>query len=1043
MMRNKMPMTIGQQGLWYLSQIDASVSAAYNLVMALETAQALDPALLAQALNTVVARHAQLCARIVVLNFVPTLESQQDATVPLRQVSGTLIEVARAESCTPIDLNHAPLCRATLVDQSGTGRHGLVISVPHVVFDGSSAGVLLDQLSSTYTALANGAEPALDIAAWGSQAQAALERDYLASATGQQRLKEAVDQLLALSVAPVLPMRAQARPGHVFLASTVETSLPAELGARVQAFAQAEGLSAAAVYLGALQILLWQHSGRPDFGISLPVSCRDTEAAQDAVGYFTNFAVLRAQLDGRATVLSLLETVSDELFAVLDSRHLPYPELVRACKMRGGESLSGDGMVGFNYQRVERSGWQFGGILAHSIVVPPHFTKDRLKFEVEEGAPGVRCAFDFDQDAFEPAFLQAALARYADLLRAMLNQGNAALNELPRCSAPELQRLLNDWNGAPAVSAAAVPVVAQFAARVRQAPDSVALVAGTGQLSYQQLNQRANRLARRLRSAGARPDSAIGVCVKRGADAVVALLGVLKSGAAYLPLDPADPPTRLDYMLRDAGCSVLVTQTALLPQFIMGDITPLAIDAPDAGSLEEDATDPAPAGHGDNIAYCIYTSGSTGTPKGVAVPAAALGAHVQTCIAAYQLVPADRVLQYASTSFDASIEQMLAPLCAGATLVVRPAELWSPQELLQVIREQALTVADIPAVYWHHYATANDPDLDFAPLRLMIVGGEPIKTSSYPAAANGIRVLNAYGPTETTITASMGELTAAACRQNGQYAPIGRPLGATRIYVVDDALQLVPPGVIGELCIAGARLARAYLHRPGLTAASFVPDPFGGAGTRMYRTGDLGRHLPDGTLQFVGRRDQQVKLRGFRIELGEVENALLACVGVREAVVLDVDDARGNKQLVAYIACDGGQAAGTELQQRLAATLPAYMVPTAWFFLDRLPLNAGGKVDRKLLPKPDASAAETAPDYVAPRNALEQDVAAVWAEVLKVGRVSVEDNFFVLGGHSLLATQIIALVAEKLHVKLPLRAFLDAPTVAGLARRIEQMTQKV
>jgi acyl carrier protein len=256
-------------------------------------------------------------------------------------------------------------------------------------------------------------------------------------------------------------------------------------------------------------------------------------------------------------------------------------------------------------------------------------------------------------------------------------------------------------------------------------------------------------------------------------------------------------------------------------------------------------------------------------------------------------------------------------------------------------------------------------------------------------------------------------------------------------------LQLVPPGVIGELCIAGPRLARAYLNRPDLTAASFVPDPFGRAGTRMYRTGDLGRHLPDGTLQFIGRRDQQVKLRGFRIELGEVESALLACVGVREAVVLDVDDARDNKQLIAYIVCDGGQAASAVLQQQLAARLPAYMVPTAWFVLDRLPLNAGGKVDRKLLPKPEAGAAEHAPDYVAPRNALEQDVAEVWAEVLKVPRVSVEDNFFVLGGHSLLATQIIARIAEKLQVKLPLRTLLDAPTVAGLARRIEQMSQKV
>lgn len=1036
-----MPMTIGQQGLWYLSQIDASVNAAYNVVLALETAQALDPSLLAQAFNTVVALHPQLCARIVVADFVPALESQQGAAVPLRQVSGALVEVAQAESHTPFDLNRAPLCRATLVDGAGAARHGLVISIPHVVFDGPSVTVLLDQLSSAYTALARGAEPAWERPAWGSQEQIAVENAYLASEAGQTRLQEAVEQLLALPAAPVFPMRAQAQPGHAFLASTIETTLPAELGARVRAYAQAEALSPAAVYLGALQILLWQHNGRREFGISLPVSCRDTEAAQGAVGYFTNFAVLRARLDGGATALSVLEAAADELFAVLDSRHLPYPELVRAYKMRGGEPLSGDGMVGFNYQRIERTSWSFGGVLAHSIVVPPHFTKDRLKFEVEDGTHGVRCALDFDRDAFAPEFLQAALARYADLLNAMLAHHDATLNELPRHSPAELQRLLNDWNGAAPVTA--MPVTTLFEARVRQAPDSVAVVAGAVQLSYRQLNQRANRLAHQLRAAGARSDSVIGVCVERGAGAVVALLAVLKSGAAYLPLDPAYPAARREYMLRDAGCSVLVTQASLQAQLAMDGITPLTIDSLSAAIPDEDVTDLAPIGHGDNIAYCIYTSGSTGTPKGVAVPVAALSAHIQTCIALYQLEPADRVLQFAATSFDASIEQMLAPLCAGATLVVREAELWSPQELLQVIRQQALTVADIPAVYWHHYATTNDLDGGVGALRLMIVGGEPIKTSSYPAAVNGIRVLNAYGPTEAAITASVGELTAAACRQSGQYAPIGRPLDGTRIYVLDDALQLVPTGVIGELCIAGPRLARGYLNRPDLTAASFVPDPFGQPGTRMYRTGDLGRHLPDGTLQFIGRRDQQVKLRGFRIELGEVENALLACAGVREAVVLAVDDEHDNKQLVAYLACDGGPAAATALQQQLAARLPAYMVPTAWLFLDSLPLMASGKVDRKLLPKPEKRAEDIAPDYVAPRTALEQDVAAVWTEVLKVARVSVDDNFFVLGGHSLLATQIIARVAEKLGVKLPLRTLLEAPTVAGLAHRIEQMSQKL
>ncbi|HEU4881856.1 MAG TPA: amino acid adenylation domain-containing protein [Longimicrobium sp.] len=591
--------------------------------------------------------------------------------------------------------------------------------------------------------------------------------------------------------------------------------------------------------------------------------------------------------------------------------------------------------------------------------------------------------------------------------------------------------MVEEWNRTEAVAPGDACVHALFEAQVRRAPEAEAVVCEGARLTYAELNAAANRLARRLRAAGVGPEARVGVMLERSAELVVALLAVLKAGGAYLPLDPALPAARRAALAADAGAAVLVTREPALEGFAGTIVSPAEAEGEDGSDLALDV--PAAA-----LAYVIYTSGSTGTPKGVGVAHAQAAAHFRAAAAAFGLTPADRVLQFAAVGFDVSLEQTLAPLVTGACVVVRGNEVPTPLELARQAAEQGMTVINPPTAYWHQLAA--DPEalaLLARTVRLVIAGGEAMipaaarEWSAGPAA--GVRLLNAYGPTETVVTCTAYDVPA-TLPDGAAHVPVGRPLAGRTAYVLDGTGEPAPLGVPGELCIGGT-LARGYLGRPAATAQAFVPDPFSATpGARMYRTGDRARWLAAGELEFLGRRDFQVKVRGYRIEPGEIEARLAEHPEVREAVVLAREDEPGDRRLVAYVV--GGQAASAEaLRAHLGAALPAYMVPAAFVRLDAFPLTPTGKLDRRALPAPDGES-EARQGYEAPVGETEEALAEIWAEVLRVERVGRHDHFFDLGGHSLLAVRVISRVRQLLGVEVGIADLFEKPVLSALAQHV-------
>ncbi|MDZ4347202.1 MAG: amino acid adenylation domain-containing protein, partial [Candidatus Binatia bacterium] len=674
---------------------------------------------------------------------------------------------------------------------------------------------------------------------------------------------------------------------------------------------------------------------------------------------------------------------------------------------------------------------------------------------------------------FEAATIARMLGNFKTLLEAVVGDPEQRLSDLALLTKTERQQLLVEWNDTKTDYPQDVCIHQLFEAQVERTPDAVAVVCEGQQLTYQELNCRANQLAHHLQALGVRPEVPVGVCLERSLEMVIGLLGILKAGGAYVPLDPAYPKERLAFMLKDAQVPLLLTQERLIaklvedrgPKIDDGDsrssilnsrIRVVCLDSGWEAIASESGENPINATAPENLAYVIYTSGSTGQPKGVLVSHGSIADYCRTAQRYYELDASDAVLQFASLSFDVSLEEILPTLIVGARLVVMGTDVWHTAEFHRKISEFGLTVLTFPTAYWQELARqwAGVPELvpNIQP-RLFIVGGDtmlpdvlnlwqrtPVKT---------VRLLNVYGPTETTITATVFEVSPQLCENKTfQRIPIGRPLANREIYILDNYGNPVPVGVPGEPHIGGAGLARGYLNRPELAAEKFVPNPFSREpGARLYKTGDLARYLPDGNIEFLGRVDHQVKIRGFRIELGEIEAALGQHPAVREAVVLAPQDAPGDpsaslrtgKRLVAYVVAEREPlATTTDLRNFLKEKLPEHMVPAIFVWLDTLPLMPSGKVDRRALPAPDRARPQSEKSFVAPRDNLELQLAQIWEEVLGVRPVGVRDNFFELGGHSLLAARLFASIENRLGKKLPLATVFQGATVEHLAGILRQ-----
>jgi amino acid adenylation domain-containing protein len=1041
-----LPLSFAQQRLWFVESLRPG-TALHNLAQAYELRGELSAAALGAALAEVIHRHEALRTTFV----VPVGESgprqvvapPAERPLPVIDLAG-LPEPARraeagrlaaAEARRPYDLERGPLLRAALL-RLGWDDHRLLLGMHHIVSDAWSMGVLLEEVSALYRAFAAERPSPLpplpvqypDFAVW--------QRRWLQGEVLEEQLAWWRRRLAGAPEVLELPAD-RARPAVPSLAGGVERlALGGGLAADLAALSRRNGATLFMTFLAAYLSLLHRYTGQEDLVVGSPVAGRGRLELERLIGFFVNMLVLRAGTAGGASFHGLLAGVRETALGAYAHQDLPFDRLVEELSPGRDSSRAPLFQVALAVQDAPPRPDLGPQLTASATALHPGTAPFDLGLFLERDPDGIEAIAEYAADLFDGATVRRLLGHYRVLLAGIVADPGAAVAELPLLAADEREQVVNGWNRT-AAEIPDAPVHARFEERVRAAPEAVAVSWEGGQLTYGELNRRANRLAHRLLRLGIGAGDTVALRFERSPELVIAAAAALKSGAAYLPIDPVHPAERLAYMLRDSGASLLLTVERLMgqdgghvgPPLRFLDLPVLRIDVDDFAAGESDENPAAPDLGLENLAYVIYTSGSTGAPKGTELTHRGLANLVAWDHRHFGRGPADRCSMVAGTGFDASVWETWSALAAGASLHVAAAELvLSPPELLAWLAERRITVSWLPAVLAE--SILSEPLPPGLALRAMPTGADRLNRRPNPDTP--FALFNTYGPTETTVLAT-------GCRvaPHGERLPeIGSPLDNTRVYILDrGGLQPLPAGVPGELCIAGDWLARGYRRRPEMTAERFVPDPFGAPGSRMYRTGDLARWLPGGEIEFLGRIDFQVKLRGFRIELGEIQAALGRHPAVREAAVLLRED---EGRLCAYVALRGAEEPGIRdlLRGFLAASLPEYMIPAAWIFLDALPLTANGKVDRAALARmTPAAPADAAAE--APRNPVEEIVADLFAELLGLdGPVGIHDDFFRLGGHSLLVVHLASRLRAAFGVDLDLTAIFDQPTAAELAELI-------
>nr|WP_255428606.1 non-ribosomal peptide synthetase [Corallococcus sp. AB038B] len=1031
------PLSFAQQRLWFIDQMEPG-TALYNLPVAVRLVGSLDVAALERALNEVVRRHEALRTTFeerggqAIQVIQPTL-SLELGREDLRSVDEARRETearrqVEQEMLRPFDLGRGPLIRTRLFTL-GERESVLVVTMHHIVSDGWSLGVMIREVGALYAAFSSGQpsplpELPVQYARYASWQRGRLQGEVLARQVDywKRKLAGAPPVLELPTDRPRPPERGIAGAKYAF---TLSRSLTGAL----KALAQREGASLYMVLLSGWQVLMARYSGQQDISVGSPIAGRMRAELEGLIGFFVNTLVLRADVDGALSFRELLAQVRETVLDAYEHQEVPFEKLVEVLQPERSRSHTPLFQTMLALQNMPMGELRLPDVVLQPVNVESPIAQFDLSVSFMEQPQGLSGTMEYSTELFDAGTVQRMVTHLLTLLEGAVARPDTRVARLPLLTGPERREMLVEWNATRAPFPES-SLHALFEAQVRHAPEAVAAVFEGTQLTYAQLDAHANQLAHALRRRGVGPEVRVALSVERSLDIVIGLLGILKAGGAWVPVDPLLPRERLAFMLEDSAAQVLVTQQPLLARFPETlHARALCLDT-ERESLARESTDaPVTGVTPANMAYLLYTSGSTGTPKGTAVEHRGVANLVTHEAVAYGIAPGSRVLQFASLSFDLSVEEIFTTLCNGATLVLAPLEKLMPGAPLPVLlREQELSVVSLTPAALAATSSEGLPNV-----RTVISGGEALPADVAARWAPGRRLLNTYGPTEATVIATLGEVVA-----DGNVPTIGKPLANVRVFVLDPYGQPVPMGVRGELHIGGVGVARGYAGRPGLTAERFVPDAFSGeVGARLYRTGDVVRWRADGQLDFVGRIDSQVKVRGFRIELGEVETALARQPGVSEAVVLVRGDG-ADKRLVGYVVAKEGHALDVDtLRTGLRQGMPEYMVPGALMVLDALPLNANGKVDRRALPEPEAARGGDA--YVAPRTVTEAKLASIWAEVLRLERVGVKDNFFALGGHSLLATQVVSRIRTSLGVEMPLRLLFEAPTVDALAQRIEQL----
>jgi amino acid adenylation domain-containing protein len=1032
----RIPLSFPQQRLWFMDQFDPD-SAAYNVPTGMWMHGHPDVAILERTLSEIVRRHEVL--RTVmgsdeqgafqqVMPATPlTIERHDLDHLPHEERRAAARDIARAEAGRPFDIARGPVLRAVLVTLAAD-EHLFVLNAHHIAVDGWSYSVIFKELCALYDAFHAGQPSPLeelpiqyvDYTLWQNELLAE-DSDTLKKQLGywQERLA---------GIPPVLELpgdRARA-PVQSYRGGSVWHRIDPSLYDAMKRLARDEGATVFMVFAAALQALLSRYSGQHDLIVGMGVANRRREELESLVGFFVNTLALRTDLSGNPSFRDLLARVKEGTLGAYSHQDLPVERLLEVLDLDRSLSHSPLFQVmlffqNFPAQQIELQGMTLSAVEPGTVGAGTART-DLTVFAGEEN-DGLTMHLEYATDLFDAATIEAFAGHLAELLRSVVADPSRKLSALDILPAAERRTLLRDWNDTARDTGHARSVHSLFEAQAARTPDAVAISHMGQQVSYRELDRRANALANALMARGVAAGDLVGLFVKRSADMMVALFGILKAGAAYVPLDPVYPSDRIAFMLEDSGARLVVSQRALSALVPHQAAAPLLLD----DLLFNDAPLAVEVSAG-STAYVIYTSGSTGRPKGVLLPHRAVVNFLESMALEPGLTAADTVCAVTTLSFDIAVLELVLPLTVGARVEIADAATAADGvALARLIDASGATFMQATPASWRMLLDAG---WSGRPGLKVLSGGEPLSRElADRLLASASAVWNMYGPTETTIWSTVERVTPGA-------APIsiGRPIANTRLYVVDANLQPVPVGVPGELLIGGLGVACGYHARPELTAEKFIPDPYSAdPAARLYRTGDLARWNRAGRVEVLGRIDNQVKLRGFRIELGEIESVLMEHAGVRQAVVVCREDRPGDKRLAAYLVAEPGQDPGAaELRTFCTARLPEYMLPSAYVTLAQLPMTPNGKIDRRALPAPEAGAAPTA-SYAVPRNEQEETLCGLWAQALGLEKVGIDDDFFKLGGHSLLATQLVMRIQKAFGGEVALRSLFEAPTVAAFA----------
>ncbi len=1035
---NELPLSYAQMGLWLFDQLEPC-SAAYNIPVQHNLKGHFDRAAFEKSLTEILRRHEVLrtCYQRVdgrpvqkiappELFRIPVVDLQY---LPAEDREHEVARLASSHARRPFDLEKPPFIRACLL-RLGPDEHVLLLNFHHIAFDGWSYGVFEEELAVLYNAFLGGE---------GSSPLPELSLQYVDFAAWQQQwlqgqiLQEQLDYWRNKlgGALPVLELPTdRPRPAvQTYNGSIACSVLSKKLTEALKILSQREGVTLFATLLAAFKALLHRYTGQDDILVGAAISARNRVEIEGLLGFFVNTLVMRTDLGGAPTFRQLMRRLKETTLGAYAHQDLPFEKLVEALNPDRNASHTPMFQVMLSMLNMPMQPWSLRDLRDERKTLDSGTSKFDLTLYVMEEPQGLSCMCEYNTDLFNGDRIERMLGHLQVLLEGVVVDPDRYLSELPLLTAQERHRLLIERNETQAAYAEDSLVHELFQAQAERTPVAVAVEYEGNRLTYCELNQRANQLAHHLRALGVGPEVTVGLYVERSLEMVVGLLAILKAGGAYVPLDPSFPQARLAWMISDSSMRVLVTHRQLDERLAECPPSVVHLDSDWEAIAQQNTTSAElPSPGPESLAYILYTSGSTGKPKGVAIPHAALVNFLCSMQRQPGFNARDRLLAVTTLSFDIAGLEIYLPLVSGGTTVIASREdNYDPARLIERISESQCTVMQATPATWRPLLEAG---WEGSKNLKLLCGGEAMSGDLAEALLPRCAELwNMYGPTETTIWSTIHRVTSA-----DGVVPIGRPIANTEVFILDEHLQLVPDGNVGELYIGGSGLAEGYFGRPELTSERFVRSPFD-PDARLYRTGDRARWLPDGTLVCLGRMDNQLKIRGFRIEPGEVESALARHPAVGQCVVVAREDSHGDKILVAYLEpqLNASATVVSDLRTHLSNELPAYMVPSAFEVLERLPLTPNGKIDRNALPSLSSERIEVSGQIAAPRDSLEQMLVQIWSRVLRVRTVGIHDNFFDLGGHSLLAVRILAEIERLLKRRLPLATFLQAPIIADLA----------